>query len=110
MPISRKIVTLKDPLEINLQLIATELDTSVKDMKYISKDILEDALMLDAFDKLWDDIVNVEGIEITSFDDNTVLYEYLDESIVIYEILGNKYILFDSFITVKIENKLNSYK
>lgn len=110
MPISKKITTLKEPLEIDLQLMAAELDTSVKNMKFISKTILEDAIMLDAFDKLCYDIENGEGSEVTSFDDNTVLFEYLDEAIVVHTILGLKYILFDSLVTSKIENRMNSYR
>lgn len=110
MPISKKITTLKEPLEIDLQLMATELDTSVKNMKFISKTILEDAIMLDAFDKLCYDIENGEGSEVTSFDDNTVLFEYLDEAIVVHTILGLKYILFDSLVTSKIESRMNSYR
>jgi len=110
MPISKKITTLKEPLEIDLQLMAAELDTSVKYMKFISKIILEDAIMLDAFDKLCYDIENGEGSEVTSFDDNTVLFEYLDEAIVVHTILGLKYILFDSLVTSKIESRMNSYR
>jgi hypothetical protein len=110
MPISKKITTLKEPLEIDLQLMAAELDTSVKNMKFISKTILEDAIMLDAFDKLCYDIENGEGSEVTSFDDNTVLFEYLDEAIVVHTILGLKYILFDSLVTSKIESRMNSYR
>lgn len=110
MPVSKKITTLKEPLEIDLQLMAAELDTSVKNMKFISKTILEDAIMLDAFDKLCYDIENGEGSEVTSFDDNTVLFEYLDEAIVVHTILGLKYILFDSLVTSKIENRMNSYR
>lgn len=110
MSISKKIKELKEPLEVDLQLMASELDTSVKDMKFISKTILEDAIMLDAFDKLCYDIENGEGSEVTSFDDNTVLFEYLDEAIVVHTILGLKYILFDSLVTSKIENRMNSYR
>ena len=110
MPVSKKITTLKEPLEIDLQLMAAELDTSVKNMKFISKTILEDAIILDAFDKLCYDIENGEGSEVTSFDDNTVLFEYLDEAIVVHTILGLKYILFDSLVTSKIENRMNSYR
>lgn len=110
MPISKKITDLKEPLEIDLQLMATELDTSVKNMKFLSKTILEDAIMLDAFDKLCYDIENIEGSEVTSFDDNTILFEYLDEAVIVHEILGLKYILFDGLITVKIESRMNSYR
>lgn len=110
MPISKKIKELKEPLEVDLQLMASELDTSVKNMKYLSKDIMTDATSIDAFDALVEDIERGEGIEITTFDDNTVLYEYLDEAIVIHNVLGVRYILFDSMITQKVENKLDSYR
>mgnify|MGYP003163641408 FL=1 len=46
----------------------------------------------------------------TSFDDNTILYEYLDEAIVMHSVLGVIYILFDSMVTQKLENKLDSYR
>lgn len=110
MPISKKIKELKEPLEVDLQLIASELDTSVKNMKYLSKDLMTDATSIDAFDALVEDIERGEGIEITTFDDNTVLYEYLYEAIVIHNVLGVRYILFDSMITQKVENKLDSYR
>lgn len=110
MPISKKIKELKEPLEVDLQLMASELDTSVKNMKYLSKDIMTDALSLDAFDSLVEDIERGEGIEVTTFDDNTILYEYLDEAIVIHNVLGVRYILFDSMITQKMESRLDSYR
>lgn len=110
MPISKKIKELKEPLEVDLQLMVSELDTSVKNMKYLSKDLMTDATSIDAFDALVEDIERGEGIEITTFDDNTVLYEYLDEAIVIHNVLGVRYILFDSMITQKVENKLDSYR
>ena len=110
MPISKKIKELKETLEVDLQLMASELDTSVKNMKYLSKDLMTDATSIDAFDALVEDIERGEGIEITTFDDNTVLYEYLDEAIVIHNVLGVRYILFDSMITQKVENKLYSYR
>lgn len=110
MPISKKIKDLKEPLDVDLQLIATELDTSVKNMKYLCAEQMTDANTLDAFNKLLEDITQINGIEVSSFDDNTVLYEYLDEAIVLYSVLGNSYILFDSMITQKMENKLDSYR
>lgn len=110
MPISKKIKELKEPLEVDLQLMASELDTSVKNMKYLSKDIMTDALLIDAFDSLVEDIERGEGIEVTTFDDNTILYEYLDEAIVIHNVLGVRYILFDSMVTQKMESRLDSYR
>lgn len=110
MPISKKIKELKEPLEVDLQLMASELDTSVKNMKYLSKDIMSDAIDIDAFDVLVEDIERGEGIEVTSFDDNTVLYEYLDEAVIVHNVLGVRYILFDSMVTQKLESKLDNYR
>lgn len=110
MPISKKIKELKEPLEVDLQLMASELDTSVKNMKFLSKDMMSDAALIDAFDTLIEDIERGEGIEVTTFDDNTILYEYLDEAVVVHNILGVRYILFDSMVTQKLENKLCGYR
>ena len=110
MPISKKIKELKEPLEVDLQLMASELDTSVKNMKFLSKDMMSDAASIDAFDTLVEDIERGEGIEVTTFDDNTILYEYLDEAVVVHNVLGVRYVLFDSMVTQKLENKLDSYR
>ena len=110
MPISQKLNKLSEPLDIDYQLMASELDTSIKDMKYLSKDMMQDSISSDAFDALINDIENIEGVEITSFNDNTVLYEYLDEAVVVYTNLSNKSILFDSMLTQKIENRMDSYR
>mgnify|MGYP003604473260 FL=1 len=110
MPISQKLNKLSEPLDIDYQLMASELDTSIKDMKYLSKDMMQDAISSDAFDALINDIENIEGVEITSFNDNTVLYEYLDEAVVVHTNLSNKVILFDSMLTQKIENRMDGYR
>ena len=109
MPISKRLRDLKEPLDIDLQLMAAEMDTSVNRIKYLSNQIMSDAISLECFNNLIRDIESGEGIEVTSFNDNTVLYEYLDEAVVVYTFLTDKYILFDSMITAKIENRLDSY-
>lgn len=48
MPISQKLNKLSEPLDIDYQLMASELDTSIKDMKYLSKDMMQDAISTDA--------------------------------------------------------------
>lgn len=106
---SKRLSELKEPLDIDLQLLATEMDTSAKRIKFISNSTLEDALDIDCFNCLIEDIEHGEGVEITSFSDNAIMYEYLDEAIVVYTLLSEKYILFDSMITVKIESNMNSY-
>lgn len=106
---SKRLSELKEPLDIDLQLLATEMDTSAKRIKFISNSTLEDALDIDCFNCLIEDMEHGEGVEITSFSDNAIMYEYLDEAIVVYTLLSEKYILFDSMITVKIESRMNSY-
>lgn len=109
MAISKKLSKIAENLELNIQLMATELDTSAAYLRYLSKDLLIGGISISEFDSLVKDIEE-NGVEITSIDDNTVVYEYLDEAVVIHTVLGEKYILFDSMITRKIENKLDSYK
>lgn len=106
---SKRISELKEPLDIDLQLLATEMDTSAKRIKFISNSILEDALDVECFNHLIEDIEHGEGVEITSFSDNAIMYEYLNEVIVVYTTLSEKCILFDSMIAAKIENKMYSY-
>lgn len=109
MPISKKITTLGEEIDIDLQLMASELDTSVSRMKYLSDTLMEDAISKESFERLVEEI-KTEGGEITSFNDNTVLYEFLDDAFVIHENLGVKYVLFDSSLTQKIEKHLDSYR
>jgi hypothetical protein len=65
--------------------------------------------MINAFNHLISDIENNEGVEIVSFDDNTIMYEYLSEAIIVHTMLDNKFLIFDSLIAKQIETKLNSY-
>nr|DAY08602.1 MAG TPA: hypothetical protein [Caudoviricetes sp.] len=106
---SKKLTTMKEPLEMDLQLVATELDTSVTFMRYLSDTIMEDGLSIDAFRRLWDNIKETAP-EISSIDDNTVLVEYAEEAIILHETLENKYIIFDAEVTCIIEKSFNSYK
>lgn len=106
---AKKLTAMKEPLEIDLQLAAAEIDTSVPRMKYISNTITEDALSSEAFQRLWDDI-KTNAPEITSLDGNTVLVEYLEEAIIIHENLESKYIIFDGAVTQKIEEEMTKYK
>jgi hypothetical protein len=109
--ISKRVVDVKDKLlEVDLQLIAVELDTSVNDMMCLSKDMVSDSISMDAFDLMINDIEEGDGSEITFFDDNTTLNEYFDDSVVIHNALGIKYLLFDKSLLRKIENKLSSYR
>lgn len=108
MTISKKLSEIAENLELNIQLMATELDTSAAYLRYLSKDLLIDDISISAFDSLVKDIEE-NGVEITSIDDNTVVYEYLDEAVVIHTVLGVKYVIFDSLVKKKIEKQFNSY-
>lgn len=108
MSISKKINEVKADLDLDFQLMAAELDTSVKNMKFISRSIITDAIMIDKVEQLITDIEQ-NGVEVTSFNDNTVLYEYLGEAVVIHSVLGDKFIIFDLSIVSTIESKLVSF-
>lgn len=110
MPISRRLRDIKEPLDIELQLMATEMDTSVNQIKFLSKSLLTDGVEIECFERLINDIEKDEGVEVTAFNDNTILYEYLDEAVVIHTMLADKYILFDSMLTNKIENRMTSFR
>lgn len=105
---SKKVTAMKEPLEIDLQLAAIEIDTSVLRMRYLSNTLMEDGLLVDAFNKLWDEIRNVP--EISSLDDNTVLKEFVDEPIIIHETLSSRYLIYDVAAVAKIEEVFDSYK
>ena len=105
--ISRFIKDLKEPLEIPLQMVAVEMDTSAKRIKYINSNLCTDKIDNDRFCELVRSIESGEvASEISSIDDNTVLYEFEEEAVVIYSYLGIKWLLFDSFIASKIEKYL----
>ena len=110
MPISKMIRDIKEPLDIELQLMATEMDTSVNRIKFLSNSLLTDGVEIECFERLINDIEKDEGIEVTAFNDNTILYEYLDEAVVIHTMLADKYILFDSMLTNKMENRMASFR
>ena len=60
---SNRVTAIKDEIDIDWQLIAADLDTSVNTMRYLHKDAEYDALKCEQFDALVNDIENVEGIE-----------------------------------------------
>lgn len=107
MFISKKIENLPQDLDVDFQLLATELDISAKDLRCLSSTFMEDTLQIEAFDKLCNDIAN--NVEVMSFNDNTLLYDYYNDYVIIHDELGVKYLFFNRFIMSKIESQLNSY-
>lgn len=107
--ISKFLKDLPTPLDIPLQLVAVEMDTSAKRIKYLNPEVCSDKITCERFEKLIAVVESGErGAEISSIDDNTVLYEFDQEAVVIHNELGSKWLLFDSVITAKIENALMS--
>jgi len=105
--ISKFLKDLREPLDIPLQLVAAEMDTSGKRIKYLNPELCSDKINNEKFNKLIQGIESGEiATEISSIDDNTVLYEFDSEAIVIHSVLGVKWLLFDSAVTVKVESAL----
>lgn len=105
--ISKFIRDLREPLDIPLQLVAAEMDTSAKRIKYLNPDLCNDTINNERFTEFIRAIESGEmGTEISSIDDNTVLYEFEAEVVVIHSVLGVKWLLFDSAVTVKVESAL----
>lgn len=104
-----KVCNLKEPLDINLQLVATEMDTSAKFLRCLTDECFTDAIELDAFKNLVNDIKVNDGVEVTSFDDNTTLWEYNNEAIVLHETLGKFYVIYDVGLESMIRSKFNSF-
>lgn len=105
--ISKFLKDLREPLDIPLQLVAAEMDTSAKRIKYLNPDLCSDKVTNERFNKFVQSIeIGESGTEICSIDDNTVLYEFEEEAIVIHSTLGFKWVLFDSAVTVKVESAL----
>ena len=100
---------LKEPLDINLQLVATEMDTSAKFLRCLTDECFTDAIELEAFKNLVNDIKVNDGVEVTSFDDNTTLWEYNNEAIVLHEMLGKFYVIYDVGLESMIRSKFNSF-
>ena len=103
MKMSKKLRDKREQFDFDMQLIANELDTSANYLEYISKDIVG-ITFVDAFEKL---VKQVESsVEIESFDDNTVMYEWEGEAIIVHSVLGEKFLIFDDMISKKIEELL----
>lgn len=83
-------------LEPIMQLIALELDTSPMRLRFISDVDRVDAIELDNFNTVWNNIKS-DNVIITSINDNTDLYE-LDENsvvVIVHEALNARYLIFD---------------
>lgn len=96
---------IKDSPDFDMQMVAIELDTSAKRLKYLSASKTVDAYENEKFSKFFDKIRNNEVV-VTSINDNTDLYELSESSIVVvlYEDLTDRFIIFDIQDAKRIEN------
>lgn len=106
---SKRVTIIKEDIDIDWQLIAADLDTSVNTMRYLHKDADYDGLKCQQFDALVNDIEHGEGSECNTYDDNLILYEFLGEAVMVYTLSGDKYVIFDVCIAKMIEARMNSY-
>lgn len=106
---SKRVISIKDEIDVDWQLIATELDTSLHLMRYLHKEDDWDSLRLDQFDALVNNIENEDGVECYSYNDYMVLYEYMNEPVIVFTIANDKYVIFDVNNAKQIERQMNSY-
>lgn len=106
--ISKNISQLEDTVDMDMSVMAAELDTSPRHLKYIARNIILDSIMLDGFDRLTSEIKN--SMELISFDDNTVLHEWNAIPVILFEKLGERILLFEDVYAYRIEAKLISYR
>ena len=107
---SKRVTTgLKDEIDVDWQLIAADIDTSVHLLRYLHKDEEYDCLKCEQFDWLINEIENVNGSECVSYNDYMVLYEYMNEPVIIYTLNNDKYVIFEISAAKMIEAKMSSY-
>jgi hypothetical protein len=101
---SQQLTKLKPELELDLQLVASELDCTASDLRYFHSEVMTSIEENAEFMALSEAIK--ETGEVTSLDDNTVLYEFLDQPVLIHKDFVSEFIIFDrSFISI-----YNAYK
>lgn len=93
-------------LELNAQLLASELDTSLNRMKYISLSDNKNKKDIESFNKLWNRIIE-EGASITPISEECDLCEIDDVCILTYSDLNDKMFIFDLQDSLMIEEMLN---
>ena len=95
---SKKLIDFSEELDINIPLVASELDTDPNRLRYFSnqdKDL--DFHEIELINKAFDKVLN-EGDLVFSLNDNAELYEYSAEetcSIILYTFLDLRLIIVD---------------
>ena len=106
---SARVISIKNEIDVDWQLIAAELDTSLHLMRYLHKEDDWDSLKREQFDVLVHNIENVDGVECYSYNDYMVLYEYLNEPVIVFTMAEDKYVIFDVGSAKAIEREMSSY-
>lgn len=103
---SKRVVSIKDDIDVDWQLIAADLDTSLHLLRYLHKENDWDGLQCERFDNLVKSIESEEGVECFSYNDDMIFYEYMEEPVIIFSISNDKYVIFDVTSAKKIEKKM----
>jgi len=78
-------------LDIDLQLLAGEMDTQVKDLVFLSDFSAMTIEDIEEFDSIWEKLKEFESF--SSFDDDTELYDIEDAVLATHETLTDKYVI-----------------
>lgn len=104
----KKLLQLKEALEVNIQQLATELDTSARCLCAIVEDECTTGEEIAQLQTAVQDITrSISGQQIVAFDDNTELYEWCDVPVVVYAGLNRTAIIFDNEHRQDVESLLS---
>ena len=106
-----KITELKESLDLDIQAVACELDTSAKRLRYYCLRDADNDLDIKGFNEAFEFIKNCEDL-VVSINDNTELYEIRESYsiVVLYEDLNDKFIIFDIENKREVESMINKRK
>lgn len=98
-----------EPLDLDLQLLSSEMDTQVNDLRILTADSLTDAQEVDNFNGLLEKIES-EGDFIGDFDDRTTFYFLNEIEFAAHKTLYQNYIIFDKTNKTKVNALFYSYR
>lgn len=106
---SKRIISVKDELDVDWQLVAADIDTSVHLLRYLHREEEWDSLKRQQFDALVEDIEKINGVECYSYNDYMILYEYMSEPVIIFSLADDKYVIFDVGVAKMIEKTMDGF-
>lgn len=78
-------------VEIDLQLLASEMDASLKELVFLHDAAATDCNDIEFFEKIWHNLK--ESVSLVSIDDDTEIYEYGDIVVATHETMTDKFII-----------------